>query len=103
MEHIQIVKIQGGKMSDSYLDEGFILNKKIGVGQPTRIENAKILIANTAMDTDKIKIYGKFLFESLSLSNLSRTFYRFSFELRITSFWGSSIVSQRRIFMPVQD
>jgi T-complex protein 1 subunit beta len=28
------------------------------VGQPKRIENAKILVANTAMDTDKIKIYG---------------------------------------------
>jgi hypothetical protein len=26
--------------------------------QPRRIENAKILVANTAMDTDKIKIYG---------------------------------------------
>lgn len=36
----------------------FILNKKIGVGQPKRIENAKILVANTAMDTDKVKIYG---------------------------------------------
>lgn len=36
----------------------FILHKKIGVGQPKVIENAKILIANTAMDTDKIKIYG---------------------------------------------
>lgn len=36
----------------------FILNKKIGVGQPKVIEDAKILIANTAMDTDKIKIYG---------------------------------------------
>lgn len=36
----------------------FILDKKIGVGQPKVIENAKILIANTAMDTDKIKIYG---------------------------------------------
>ena len=28
------------------------------MGQPKRIENAKILVANTAMDTDKIKIYG---------------------------------------------
>lgn len=28
------------------------------MGQPKVIENAKILIANTAMDTDKIKIYG---------------------------------------------
>ncbi len=34
------------------------MNKKIGVGQPKVVENAKILIANTAMDTDKIKIYG---------------------------------------------
>jgi T-complex protein 1 subunit beta len=34
------------------------LDKKIGVGQPKRLENAKVLIANTPMDTDKIKIYG---------------------------------------------
>ena len=34
------------------------MDKKFGVGQPKRIENAKILIANTGMDTDKIKIYG---------------------------------------------
>ena len=26
--------------------------------QPKRVENARILVANTAMDTDKIKIYG---------------------------------------------
>ncbi len=34
------------------------MDKKIGVGQPKRIENAKILVANTPMDTDKVKIYG---------------------------------------------
>lgn len=45
-------------MRDSYLDDGFILEKRIGVGCPKRLENAKILIANTAMDTDKIKIFG---------------------------------------------
>merc|ERR1719408_967725 len=46
-------------MTDSYLDpDGFILDKKIGVGQPKRVEKAKILVANTPMDTDKIKIYG---------------------------------------------
>jgi TCP-1/cpn60 chaperonin family len=38
--------------------QGFILDKKIGVGQKKRIENAKILVANTPMDTDKIKMYG---------------------------------------------
>ena len=45
-------------LQDSFLDEGFILDKAIGVGQPRRVENAKILVANTAMDTDKVKIYG---------------------------------------------
>jgi len=58
LDLIQIIKKRGGALVESYLDEGFILNKKIGVGQPKRIENAKILIANTAMDTDKVKIYG---------------------------------------------
>lgn len=28
------------------------------MGQPKRLENPKILLANTAMDTDKIKIFG---------------------------------------------
>ncbi|SAL99533.1 hypothetical protein [Absidia glauca] len=58
LENIQIIKKPGGKLMDSYLDEGFILDKKIGVNCPKRIENAKILIANTPMDTDKIKIFG---------------------------------------------
>ncbi|XP_071827115.1 T-complex protein 1 subunit beta-like isoform X1 [Apostichopus japonicus] len=55
---IQIIKKKGGNMNDSYLDEGFLLDKKVGVNQPKRIENAKILIANTAMDTDKVKVFG---------------------------------------------
>ncbi|KAI9022525.1 chaperonin Cpn60/TCP-1 family [Hyaloraphidium curvatum] len=58
LEHIQIIKKSGGRLEDSYLDEGFILDKRIGVNQPKRIENAQILIANTPMDTDKIKIFG---------------------------------------------
>src|ERR1700761_2976905 len=58
LTHIQIIKKAGGKLKDSYLDEGFILDKKFGVNQPKRIENAKILVANTAMDTDKVKIFG---------------------------------------------
>ena len=58
LTHIQIIKKAGGKLSDSYLDSGFILDKRFGVNQPKRIENARILIANTAMDTDKIKIFG---------------------------------------------
>lgn len=30
----------------------------MGVHQPKRVENARILIANTPMDTDKIKVFG---------------------------------------------
>ncbi|KAE9393965.1 hypothetical protein BT96DRAFT_863124 [Gymnopus androsaceus JB14] len=58
LEHIKIIKKVGGKLTDSYLDEGFILEKTIAVNSPKRLENAKIMIANTSMDTDKIKIFG---------------------------------------------
>lgn len=47
LNNIQIIKKAGGKLSDSYLDEGFILDKRIGVNQPKRLENVKILVANT--------------------------------------------------------
>lgn len=35
-----------------------MLEKHPGVNQPKRMEKAKILIANTPMDTDKIKVFG---------------------------------------------
>lgn len=43
-------------VTKSFILVGFLLEKKIGVNQPKRIENARILIANTAMDADKIKV-----------------------------------------------
>lgn len=58
LTHIQILKKPGGNLKDSFLEDGFILNKNFGIGQPTHIKNARILIANTSLDTDKIKIYG---------------------------------------------
>lgn len=58
LEPIHIIKKVGATMRDSFLAEGFILDKKIGVGQKSRVENAKVLVANTPMDTDKIKMYG---------------------------------------------
>jgi len=56
LEAIQLLKKLGGSMTDSYLDEGFLLEKTPGMYQPKRIEKARILIANTPMDTDKIKV-----------------------------------------------
>lgn len=58
LERISIVKKVGGRLADSYLDAGFILDKKIGMNQPKTLKDAKILIANTAMDTDKVKVFG---------------------------------------------
>ena len=45
-------------MKDSFLEEGFLLEKEISTGCPTIKEKAKVLIANTPMDYDKIKIFG---------------------------------------------
>lgn len=58
LEMINIMKKLGGTMKDSYLEPGFLLDKRIGIGQPHVLEKAKILVANTPMDTDKIKIFG---------------------------------------------
>ena len=74
LNNIQIIKKLGGKMPDSYLDEGFILEKKFGINQPKKITNAKILVANTSLDTDKVKIFGaKFKVDStLKLAELEK-------------------------------
>ena len=58
LELISIMKKLGGTMADSYLEAGFLLDKKIGIGQPKTMKDVKILVANTSMDTDKIKIFG---------------------------------------------
>merc|ERR1739844_845009 len=57
-DYIQVLKKPGASLKDSFLSEGFILEKKIGVGMPKELENCNILVANCQMDTDKIKIYG---------------------------------------------
>lgn len=58
LDLIKIIKKPGASLKDSFLDEGFIIEKSISVGCPRRKENPKILIANTPMDYDKIKIMG---------------------------------------------
>jgi len=58
IEMIHVIKKKGGQLKDSFLAEGFILDKSFGVGGIKALANPKILIANTPMDTDKIKIFG---------------------------------------------
>lgn len=68
LEHIQIISKLGGKLGESYLDDGFLLPKKFGVRQPKRLSGGvDLLVANTPMDTDKVKIFGaKFRVDSTS-------------------------------------
>ena len=56
LDYIQIIKKPGGSLSDSFLEEGFILEKSFGVGQKHEWIHPKILVANTVMDSDKIKV-----------------------------------------------
>lgn len=59
LDYIQLIKKSGGSLKDSYLAEGFILEKRIGTGMPKTVKGGcKVMVANTPMDTDKIKIYG---------------------------------------------
>lgn len=67
LEMINIMKKLGGTMKASFLEPGYLLDKRIGIGQPHELHNAKILVANTPMDSDKIKIFGaKVRVESVS-------------------------------------
>lgn len=47
IDYIQVIKKAGGSIKDSYLVDGLILEKKITYGCPKRVENARILLANT--------------------------------------------------------
>ncbi|KRX06460.1 GroEL-like apical domain [Pseudocohnilembus persalinus] len=58
LDYIQVIKKSGGSLKDSFLSDGIILEKQISVGCPKRVENARVLVANTPMDYDKVKIYG---------------------------------------------
>lgn len=58
IDAIQIIKKPGGNMGQSYLADGFILDKSFGIGQKKSLKNPKIMVANTPMDSDKIKIFG---------------------------------------------
>ena len=58
MDYIKIIKKAGGTLGDSFIADGMILEKTIAVGCNRKVENPRVLIANTPMDHDKIKIMG---------------------------------------------
>jgi T-complex protein 1 subunit beta len=58
LDYIKLIKKAGGTLGDSFLADGFILEKSISTGCAKKVLNPRILVANTPMDNDKIKIMG---------------------------------------------
>lgn len=58
LDYIKLIKKAGGTLKDSFLAEGFILEKTIATGCDKTKKKPKIMVANTPMDHDKIKIMG---------------------------------------------
>lgn len=58
LDLLNIQKVPGATMKDSYVAPGFLLEKELPASSPNEIVNAKILLADTPMDADKIKIFG---------------------------------------------
>merc|ERR1719265_1882404 len=58
LDYIQVIEKPGGSLRDSFLEEGFILEKRMAQGMPKEMHDCKVMVANTPMDTEKIKIYG---------------------------------------------
>ena len=56
LDYIKLIKKAGGTLSDSFLADGMILEKTISTGCKKSIKNPRIMVANTPMDNDKIKI-----------------------------------------------
>jgi len=58
LDYIKLIKKSGGTLGDSFLADGFILEKTISTGCKKLVKNAKVMVANTPLDHDKIKIMG---------------------------------------------
>jgi archaeal chaperonin len=60
LDNIQLIKKQGGQISDTSLIEGVIVDKeKVHSAMPTRIENPKIALLDAALEIKKTEIDAK--------------------------------------------
>ena len=58
MDYIKLIKKAGGTLGDSFLADGMILEKTISTGCKRSAKNPRVMVANTPLDHDKIKIMG---------------------------------------------
>jgi archaeal chaperonin len=60
LDNIQLIKKQGGQISDTSLIEGVIVDKeKVHSGMPSRVENPKIALLDAALEIKKTEIDAK--------------------------------------------
>lgn len=58
LDYIKIIKKAGGTLGDSFLADGMIMEKNIATGCKKTASKPRVMVANTSMDNDKIKIMG---------------------------------------------
>ncbi len=60
LDNVQLIKKQGGSMTDTQLIEGVIVDKeKVHSGMPSRVENPKIALLDAALEIKKTEIDAK--------------------------------------------
>jgi archaeal chaperonin len=60
LDNVQLIKKQGGSMTDTQLIEGVIVDKeKVHSGMPARVENPKIALLDAALEIKKTEIDAK--------------------------------------------
>ena len=58
MDYIKLIKKPGGTLGDSFLADGMILEKTIASSCKKEARKPRVMVANTPLDHDKIKIMG---------------------------------------------
>lgn len=58
LDYIKMIKKAGGTLHDSFIADGMVLEKTISTGCKKSAKNPRVMVANTPMDHDKIKIMG---------------------------------------------
>jgi T-complex protein 1 subunit beta len=58
MDYIKLIKKPGGTLGDSFLADGMVLEKTIASSCKKEARKPRVMVANTPLDHDKIKIMG---------------------------------------------
>lgn len=57
IEMLNVIEVPGGEVSESALHQGLMLECDIGPAQKEQIDNPRVLVVNTHLDSDKVKVF----------------------------------------------